>query len=1121
MLIFSTLSFGAAPDRVTGPIISGQTVELARSLHPRVQSKYDQGAIDAQTMFSYVTLLTSPSASQQRALDQLTADQQNPSSPNYHKWLTPAQYADRFGLSQNDVNQITAWLKAQGFTVVSVGGGRNSIVFSGTARQIEAAFQTSIHHYRIGGEEHFANATPVKIPAAFSGVVTGVRGLNSFRLKPANIKKRLHRDYYSSSLKEDFVAPGDIAIFYDINKLYSASPQIDGSGQQIAIIGQTDIYMADINDFRSGFNLTPIPTTGNNSCKLNANLVVTSCNNATNFGYVLVGGTEPGTPNLCGDITEADLDLEWSGATARNAQIIYVNAPATFDSNCNFVAGSLSVEDALAYAIAPPNNAPPVAPIISMSYGACELNANLSDESEFRQATSEGVTILMSSGDDGATQCDPNRSDPYGILATGGAAVTYPASSVYVTGVGGTAIPFTDFTSTYWGTSNGTDGASMLPPPAPRAPEEAWNDDFEFAAYCSADFATSNFCQFYNFLANTTASQVQQTLGQAAANNGVGDGISAAGGGASNCATFNGSGQCTGGFPQPSWQKAVPGAPAGVRYVPDVSLLASPNFPGYVWCTPVEYLSSVSPYDTETTSSCANGIAASVSGIVQNNTFVVDPSIIGGTSASTPVFAGMVALLSQYLGATDGLGNINPTLYKLAATQPNNYFNQLTSGDTGNNEVYCIAGTPGIQTVIPGIICPGSGVLGFFASNVNTTTGYNLVTGLGSVDLYNLAVAWGAGRATSTVTVHPSASQIFLGQSVTLTATMSPLTATGEVSFFSSNGGTTGLGSATLSQGVASISTTALKVGTNNISASFPGDGYNLPSVGTTTVTVTAPDFTIPTPPGTPPAANPGQSTSTTMSIATVGGGTFPISVTYACSGLPTGATCSFNPTQIAATTGSPKTVTITVQTAGPFTGVATGDARRAGTRRAALGPKPRLWLPLSLPLAGMLLVGLVGRRLPRSHQVAALCVALALAGLLVACGGGSSSPPPVTVSVSPSTVNTLYPSSILAGEPAQTQQFSATVSNTTSQTVTWAAGGVTGGNSTVGTISATGLYTAPATLPSPAAVPITATSSAATSPGTATVNLQTPTPAGTSTVTVTITEGTVQHTTTFSLTVN
>jgi hypothetical protein len=275
-------------------------------------------------------------------------------------------------------------------------------------------------------------------------------------------------------------------------------------------------------------------------------------------------------------------------------------------------------------------------------------------------------------------------------------------------------------------------------------------------------------------------------------------------------------------------------------------------------------------------------------------------------------------------------------------------------------------------------------------------------------------------------------------------------------------------------------------------------------------------DFTVPSTLTDPPSANPGQQTSTSMPLDTVpAGGTFSSNVTYACtSGLPTGATCSFSPTQISSG-GSGQTVTVTVQTAGPFTNTASSARPRVRSQ------KQPPWLPLNLPLAGMVLVGLAGWRLPRRYKIVGLCLALAVTGFLVACGGGSSSvpPPPITVTVSPSSVNTLFPNLTVNGvaAPTQQQQFSAAVSNTASQTVTWAVSGT--GN---GSIDQTGLYTAPPTLPTPnASFTVTATSTAASSPGTATVNLKTPTPAGVSKVTVTVTEGSVVHTTTFNLTVN
>jgi hypothetical protein len=301
------------------------------------------------------------------------------------------------------------------------------------------------------------------------------------------------------------------------------------------------------------------------------------------------------------------------------------------------------------------------------------------------------------------------------------------------------------------------------------------------------------------------------------------------------------------------------------------------------------------------------------------------------------------------------------------------------------------------------------------------------------------------------------------------------------------------------------------------------GTSGSLTHTATITIRVGA-DFTVPANLTDPAPANPGQSTTTTMLISPVTG-SFATNVTYRCSaGLPAGATCSFFPPQLDATT-SGGTVTITVQTAGPFTGAASRPQQRSR------GQNPWLWLSLSLPLASMVLIGLGGRSLPRHYKIVGLCLALALAGFLVACGGGSSStpppppppPPPISVTVSPTSVNTLFPNLNANGTqaPPQTQQFSATVNNSTNQTVTWA---VSGGSGTPGSIDQTGLYSAPATLPSPnAPVTVTATSAAdTTKSGQATVNIKTPTPPVTNQqITVTVTEGVTVHTTTFNLTVN
>jgi subtilase family serine protease len=684
-------------DRITSAMSSGEMVSLTGHVPRNAKPEYDQGRVESSFQLNDVTLLTLPSPSQQKALSRLVAEQQDPSSANYHKWLTPEQYADRFGLSVNDVRKISAWLESQDLSVASVARGRNWIVFSGTASQIERAFRTEIHHYNVNGKMHFANATPPSIPAALAGIAAGIRGLDDFHPRPMNVRKtpqaRNARPNFSDNnfSPPDFVAPGDIATIYDLKPLYAAG--IDGTGQKLVIVGQTDVFLSDLNNFRSGFGLAAI-----SGCTTNSSDVITACN-SSNFRYVL-DGPDPGvSPPTVGDLTEADLDLEWSAATARGAQIIYVNSTDVFTS--------------LFFAI--DQN---LAPVISMSFGECEFDANdlAADEVELTKSNSLGITFMNSSGDSGAAECDPLPTDPNN-LATGGLAVSFPASSPEVTGVGGTAIPISEFTSTFWGTTNAPDGGTAIS----YIPEISWNDDVELVA--GGGFGS-------------TPQAVQENPNI---------GIESSGGGPSNCAVQTADfSTCVSGFPQPSWQTVTIPGQASARFSPDVSLLASPNFPGYIYCTQLSELG-----DNGTGSSCGSGGAAGIlSALALKN-----PPIVGGTSVSTPIFAGIVTLLNQDLQST-GLGNINPMLYTLSKTTSNKAFHQVT---TGTNVVFCEAGTP--ANMPASYRCPAAGSFGFNASNADPANGYNLVTGLGSVDANALFTAWKASSTTAnfSLSVDPSA----------------------------------------------------------------------------------------------------------------------------------------------------------------------------------------------------------------------------------------------------------------------------------------------------------------------------------------------------------------------------
>jgi subtilase family serine protease len=954
-------------------------------------------------------------------------------------------YADRFGLSPNDIKKLSDWLKSQGFIINEASRDRTWIAFSGNAEQIEKAFLTQIHTFSVNGEKHFANTTPLSIPASLSGIVTGVRGLNDFR--PKAHAKVAKSNYTFGSIGNEYLAPGDLATMYDLGALYTAG--IDGTGQTLAVIGQTDVYLADLANFRSGFGLSAI------SCPTYPNGTISSCD-TSNFKYV-VYGTDPGIVNFSygDDLVEADIDLEWSGAIAKKAKIIYVNAPET----------ALGVWDAWHYAIS--NN---VAPVITMSYGYCELSEAhngflAADEAALQQAGLQGITFLNSSGDSGAAECDFQTN-----LATGGIAVSYPASSPSVTGVGGSLIPYTDYTAAFWNAGNGTDGGSLI---AYDPNETAWNDAQEIGAFCTAN-PSNSFC-VNNGVDNWKTAQTVI-------------GLLAAGGGVSNCVTASNTDVCQAGFAQPSYQSSlsISGQTAG-RFSPDVSLLASVYWPGYIVCTAGNELGG-----PDSTSSCDPGGAQGIINNLTNFGFS-----FGGTSISTPVFAGIVTLLNHYLvtngfQSSPGLGNINPALYQMAAFSQD-AFHQLK---TGSNGAYCQPGTPSTQPAA--LQCPAGGFLGFDAANSDAATGYNLVNGLGSVDGTNLAAAWGNLLTPLTnFTITPSANQVYEQQSVTFTVNALQGSASGVAAYFD-NGSSTSLGTGAVSGGTGTFSTTALTVGTNSVSATYTGNYATTTTSAPAVVTVLAPDFSMSG--GGTVTLLSGQTATYTVTVTPTSTPKFTSAVALSCTGVPDATVgCTLSPSSIGATAGATD-VTVTVTTSGPNP----NTVRSQKSQRRADNRMP--WLPLAFPLAGVVMVGITGRKLSKYSVVGSLCLALVLLGFLVACGSSSH---PITVAVSgPASV---FPNH--SGWPTQTAKFSATLTNDSgNKGVTWTA--------SAGTIDSTGLLTAPE-VGSASPITVTATSVADTSKtGTGSIALKPTTQLGTYTISVNAVEGSTQRSQDVALTV-
>lgn len=436
--------------RIQSEISSGYTTPLKVAQHPWVQAQNDAGRMPSDTKLSGMTLVFNRTPAQQSALDALIALQQDPSSPLYHQWLTPEQFGARFGMAQSDLNKVQTWLQQQGFTIDSVARSKTFIQFSGTAAQFELAFQTQLHYYQVQGKKRFAPSSELSVPTAFASTVETIRDISDFKPHSFHIPSRVaaRPQFTSGQSGNVFLAPGDVKVAYDVANLINTGS--NGTGQSIAIMGQSQVDVTDIEHFQSAAGLTVKDPT---------------------LVYVPSTGPEGFSS---GDEGESDLDLEWSSAMAPGANIFFVYTGLGGNSN--------GVFDSIQYAIDQK-----IGDIISVSYGACEPGlGTFNQESLYQQASTQGQTIIAASGDEGSTACfgDTNLNS---TTIEEGLAVNYPASSPSVTGIGGTEISTANDASgtQYWSGGTGNEQLTSL---LKYIPEVAWNDDAaNVAAGCTGN----------------------------------------------------------------------------------------------------------------------------------------------------------------------------------------------------------------------------------------------------------------------------------------------------------------------------------------------------------------------------------------------------------------------------------------------------------------------------------------------------------------------------------------------------------------------------------------------------------------------------------------------------------
>lgn len=813
IVLLSSLAV-AQQRRIVRPIDNASAVRLRGTLAPRARAELDRGAVAADKPMQHMTLVFSRTPAQQAALDQLLAEQQDPASPNYHKWLTPEEFGDQFGLAEADVALMSAWLATQGFTVDEIARSRTWIAFSGIAAQVEAAFHTPIHNYLVDGTLHYAPSTEAAIPEALSGVVAGITGLHDFRPRTQSRVRQINPRLTSSISGNHFIAPGDFGTIYNLpdyaNGVFQSGN--DGAGQTIGIVGQTG------NTSQNGITTSAFASD-------NATFRSVSALPAGDLTLNPVGSP---TTFTSGEADEAALDIQWAGAVAPNAAIVFAYSPNALTTSLQFLVNQ---------------NA---ASIISLSYGDCEANFSSTEittiEGYLAQANLQGQTVTSAAGDVGATDCDGTPQSPV-ALATHGPAVDYPASSIYVTGLGGTE--FTgDSTATV---SNGVAAAQTY-----------WNSSSD-----PNDSSASAFAYIPETAWNDTS-----TVGQNVAT----------GGGASSCAIKNANNQCSSGFPKPSWQ-AGNGVPAdGHRDVPDIALASSSNHDGYIICSQ---------------GSCQTGYRRN-----SDQTFTV----IGGTSATAPAFAGIAALANQKLSGRQG--NLNPQIYSLAASAAW-AFNDIATGD---NVVLCQ------QLSFPQ--CP-HGTFGFLAG-----AGYDQVTGWGSVDASGFLNALAGQPAQPDFVMLPAVRSVTMNST---SATPVSVTLNSKQGFTGTVGlscsASSGLQGASCSFAVPNLAAPATDsvnvtpasdpnvLGTQTGTLTLLGVSGSLSHSVTLNVTINYPDFQISAGNSAENVAA-GNSTSDTITLTALQ--LFAGSVNYSCTGT-TGLTCSLNPNPITANPNAGVTSTLTV----------------------------------------------------------------------------------------------------------------------------------------------------------------------------------------------------------------
>lgn len=746
----------ASTAQITASINDNQLVTLGHNTRPEAKNPAnDRGAVSTGRIME-VELLLRRSPANEAAFEKALAGLSDPKSPTFHHWMSNQKIAS-YGVGDADIAKIGSWLTKQGLNVKGFSPDHTFITFKGTAGNIETAFHTEIHNLDVKGHAHFANMSDPKIPAALAPAVVGPVALHNFTGHPDFVKKHAPVTGYKSTNGVFYLMPEDLQTIYNFKPLLQSG--ITGKGQTIVLIEDTDVYkMADWNVFRAVGGLS-------------------GYRDATFTQVHPTGATSCADPKAAGNAEDAEdeaiLDVEWASAAAPDANVQIAScADSTTDETVTGFGGLIALQNILASGNVPT--------IVSMSYGECETATgsagNAAFNSAYQSLTAHGGTIFVSSGDEDSDSCDALEGSGGGktyYVYFSGIGVSGWTSSPYDVSVGGTdfgtyyancrTAAYPGCMSAYWTTSNdkvyGTAKSYM--------PEIPWNNSCASQLVATlkgytTTYGTAGFC-------NSTAAH-GTTI-----NNTYEDNVGGSGG-PSGCATGDvdpnaadpyAVGNTCAGYAKPAYQAGFAGiVNDGVRDIPDVSMFASNGF----WESYYAVCDSDPAINGTNVPGCNSPNPANWAGF-------------GGTSISTPIVAGIQALINQKTGQS--WGQDNAQFYTLArneygATGNSNCNSSLGNGVSsscvyydvtqGDIDVPCnfafqikssgaisnfstsqaVFGASGPNCYVP------SGTIGVLSTSTTayqpaygTTTGYDLATGIGTINASNLVNAWQAAFSST------------------------------------------------------------------------------------------------------------------------------------------------------------------------------------------------------------------------------------------------------------------------------------------------------------------------------------------------------------------------------------